>query len=335
MSNSRLLYIDVAKGVLISIVIFHHISFQANLAGIHNGCIQWNFTFLPFYASWFMPAFFIITGICSNFNRPVKSFLINNAATLIWPMVAFYVITLLLKFGSITFDNIVQDLSDGLNWFLISLFFSKLIFYFFNKIFSREICKILFLIVLSIIAIYSNDLNWLGNNWVHYRHALYLTFFIEVGYFVNKKKYWYDILLSYSWIIFLILLIGCLIVGIDVPGIAGKWISFSFLKLPLHLLMAISGSFMVLGISLRFDHFKELAFMGENSLVFYLSHTLVLGIMVRMVTAYIINPQNKIEAFGFNFLVFLGTTIGCSLVAILLKKDPFSWLIKMPIYKKC
>ena len=76
MSNPRLAYIDVAKGVLISIVIFHHISFQANMAGIHNGCIQWNFTFLPLYASWFMPAFFIITGLCSNFNRPIGSFLL-------------------------------------------------------------------------------------------------------------------------------------------------------------------------------------------------------------------------------------------------------------------
>lgn len=335
MSNSRLAYIDVSKGILISIVIFHHISFQAYMAGIHNGCIQWNFTFLPFYASWFMPAFFIITGMCSNFNRPFKSFLLNNISTLIWPMFTFYVITsLLLKVGSITLDKIIQDMSEGLNWFLISLFFSKIIFFCITKIFTSEINKILFLIILSAVAIYSNDLNFLGNNWIHHRHSLYLTFFLEIGYLVRKKKYCVGLLLSYSWIIFFILLIGCFITGIDVPGIAGKWINFSVFLLPLHLLMAITGSFMLLGFSLRFNHIKAFDYMGKNSLVFYLPHAVILGFMVRIVTAYLINPQNKIEAFGFNCVVFFSTIIVCSLLTEITKREPLSWLVKMPVNKE-
>ena len=132
MVKSRLSYIDIAKGILISIVLFHHISFQANLVGLHNGCIQWNFTFLPLYASWFMPAFFIITGYCSNFNRSFKSFALDNIATLVWPMLLFYILTSLFKVHSLSSYSIITDLSNGINWFLTALFISKFFYYFVN-----------------------------------------------------------------------------------------------------------------------------------------------------------------------------------------------------------
>lgn len=118
------------------------------------------------------------------------------------------------------------------------------------------------------------------------------------------------------------------------PGIAGQWISFSVFMLPLHLLMAITGSFMVLRFSLLFSQLKVLGFIGENSLVYYLTHAIILGLMVRIVSTYLINPQNKIEALCFNCIVFFGTIIICSIFAKLFKREAFSWLVKMPINKK-
>lgn len=328
--NNRIAYLDIAKGILTSLVVFHHIAFQANIAGINNGCIQWNFTFLPLYSSWFMPAFFIITGFCSNFLCSYKSFIKKNIATLFWPMICFYLLVSLFQIGTLTVDRVLKDLSIGINWFLVSLFFSKNIYFFLLNYVKRTRCRIICLVALSIAAIFCNDINFLNNNWLHYRHALYLTIFLEIGHFLKNNKQLFDIAIKFSWVAFFVIFFACQYLEIEVPGIAGLWINFNVYSLPLHLLMSILGSCMILGLSKQIGNCRPLEFIGINSLVFYLFHAFVLGIIVKTVVNIIIDPHNTIEAFIFNSTVFVSTIIICSLIAILLKFSIFSWIIKMP-----
>lgn len=333
MSKSRLAYIDIAKGILISIVIFHHISFQANLAGIHNGCIQWNFTFLPLYASWFMPAFFMITGYCSIFNRSIRSFVKDNIATLIWPMLVFYIFTSLFKWHTLSFHSLIVDLSNGINWFLTALFGSKLLYFFINRYVHNYIYRIAVLLFLAIFAIYCNDVNFMGYNWLHYRHAIYLTLYLGVGNLIKNSNIWYDLALRYSWMVFVVLFLLCKFMDIDVPGVAGLWINFDVLLLPLHIFMALTGSFMVIKLSWVIGSSKLLEYIGRNSLIYYLTHATVLGFVILFVTDYLLNPQNKFEALGFSCIVFSGTISICSILSLLFNSKRLFWMVRMPNIK--
>lgn len=94
MKIERYSFIDVAKGLLISLVIFFHTSPLAEANGVENEIFinlkRLNFLFSPF----FMGAFFFITGFCSNFEKKFAHYLLKDIKTLILPS-----LTLLLMGG--------------------------------------------------------------------------------------------------------------------------------------------------------------------------------------------------------------------------------------------
>lgn len=89
MKKVRLHYLDVAKGILMTCLLFHHC---ANIMGevkIQAELIEhvsaWNIIFLVF----FMQAFFTITGYCTNFDKEFKTYFITNIKTLVVPAIFF------------------------------------------------------------------------------------------------------------------------------------------------------------------------------------------------------------------------------------------------------
>lgn len=90
MLGSRLKYLDIAKGILIILVVLGHSDFQNK----------------P-YVYWFhMPAFFFISGMLHKqpTNKEVKSFLIRKTRNLLWSYLAFglLVVCVISVFDSIT-----------------------------------------------------------------------------------------------------------------------------------------------------------------------------------------------------------------------------------------
>lgn len=84
----RLSYIDVAKGLLILLVVYDHLPdmymYKLNLS---NEYIEYLDKTQWVYKLFFMLAFFCITGMCSNFNKDFKTFFISNYKSLIIPNV--------------------------------------------------------------------------------------------------------------------------------------------------------------------------------------------------------------------------------------------------------
>ena len=87
-SNQRLLYLDVAKGLLILSVILHHLlhclNKSVNCADNDVYRNTWN-AFMTFIVPFFMPCFFICSGIVSNFNKNLKDFVSSSSIMLLVP----------------------------------------------------------------------------------------------------------------------------------------------------------------------------------------------------------------------------------------------------------
>lgn len=135
-------YIDVAKGILIIMVVVGHFENLSRLYyGIENSYIQAFNNVELLWVSWFMPAFFFFTGLCSSFNKPFKDFFIANFKSIIIPGI---LITLLLKYTdnilslnfalkawSPGFKNLLFRAGTG--WFLPALFIAKVIYWKLNS----------------------------------------------------------------------------------------------------------------------------------------------------------------------------------------------------------
>ena len=93
--------IDVMKGILILLVILNHITGVALKLGMENKTVNVLHICRYLYIPFFMPAFFIITGYCSNFNKSFKAIVINGIKTLILPSVVFSILFSLIYADSL------------------------------------------------------------------------------------------------------------------------------------------------------------------------------------------------------------------------------------------
>ena len=133
--KQRISFFDVAKGLLMLMVIYGH-------------CMNWNRDVIMdkdiillqpvqnIWQSFFMPAFFVVTGMCSNFYRAFKDFVIRNFKSLLIPC---WVFTLLNPFElpNIHLVSAIKVIvlygGDSVFWFLPTLFFSKVIYWMLRK----------------------------------------------------------------------------------------------------------------------------------------------------------------------------------------------------------
>lgn len=165
--NNRLAYIDIAKGILILFVMLGHIPLCCDQIGVSSGAIHSLYELRPLYAPYYMAAFFVVSGFCSDFNISRKEFYLKLLTKLLIPSFVCAIIVKVLYFFvvgnfSLLFEWIYALAYCGPLWFVTVLFVDKVILYELLQIFSES--KILvFSIVSSIIGIVLFDMDFLAH----------------------------------------------------------------------------------------------------------------------------------------------------------------------------
>ena len=142
-SNNRIAYIDIAKGILIMLVVVGHIT---------NGDHLVTYGIKAVITTFHMPAFFVITGILTNCEKlqhtSFKTFLIAKAYRLLIPYI-FFEITgglwqmLLMGTDAVNPIGIVSGILTihchvGANWFLPTLFLAEIGIYILMNVCSKK-----------------------------------------------------------------------------------------------------------------------------------------------------------------------------------------------------
>ena len=140
--NKRIEYIDVAKGILILCLLYGHLWVYSKINGNMDCIIQTGFKTMIIYNSFFMQTFIIITGFCSSFKIDFQPFLIKNLKTLVLPAIILHAISYVFSgfiFGFKT--NIIEFicsysnwLTIGSPWFIASMFWGKILYWFIYKL---------------------------------------------------------------------------------------------------------------------------------------------------------------------------------------------------------
>ncbi len=136
--NSRIEYIDVAKGIGIFLVVYAHVLYN------------WNWIAMSI-CSYHMPFFFLLSGLFA-INKDIKfrDYLLKQFKTLLLPFFVFVVIDYVLQFAAALYTKTVNlsefianfflslsgikfTVLNGPIWFIFSLFVVKIIYYFIKK----------------------------------------------------------------------------------------------------------------------------------------------------------------------------------------------------------
>lgn len=293
--KKRIPYLDMAKGVGIVLMVAGHLfgSLQT---------IDYKPFFSPAYqfiASFHMPLFFILSGILFFMTGEEKKeggrLVLGKARTLLLPYATFSLIYMVMNVYTYLVQPELIELSflhkllvytltfHGISvlWFLPTLFFGELLFFFFRKRLSDKaliLCIFvqgLFMLLLSPVfslAIWEENLFLLGIGsllQVAARSVL-STVFLAAGYFAGRlfsgreKKTAAGFLLGAGLLIFT------------------AWLCFKnvlvdlnymvFGNIFLYMICACTGSFGVILVCRNFWEIKLLTFYGKNSLVIMATH---------------------------------------------------------------
>lgn len=317
MEKERLHYIDVAKGILIIMVVYGHIYGVLHQANIENNATNWIHQSCNLFVSFYMPAFFVITGFCSNFRKSFLLLLFQSFKTIVLPGIT---ISLLLNIRHIDHEFLCSLakkilLYGGSYWFLSSLFLAKIFYWVVinkvDKIRNQIIIGILlFIIGLVTHFVYDGPELW----W--FIHALCLAPFIGMGILLKKR----EISFIKAGIIFVTAFVITIVfahVGIlkidyfyHVPAITLMLININQTMIVSLVLLSITGSLVIFKISKYISSNRILEYLGKNSLIIYCIHVPILSILVRK---YVTNGGGLIIA-----LLFVTTIIICCAISFVL-----------------
>lgn len=318
MVKKRIPCYDVMKGILICLVILSHINYIAfcvvkipNIPIMELMINQW------WYVSFYMPAFFLITGVCSNFDKPFLPFLEQNIKTILVPGIAFdllfYTLPRIISTGVALTElgEFTQRflLFGGYFWFMTALFVSKLLYWGINKT-TTQFSKWCILLVLFVIGFIGYHYDIIPNYW-YICYSFDLVIFLAFGQLLKNHPLDNRLLTIGSFVIFVTIVLYFRKLDTSLPYVAADYHIKVWWKLPIHLILAITGSMLTLSVSRVLQKSKSLGYIGRNSMVFYLTNIFILDYLIRWSEPMLTN-RGYIFTIPFVTLLFIATIGICA-----------------------
>ena len=331
-SHPRFHWVDIAKCLLIIMVVVHHLPYVAHdYIGTDKIDVLNDVNCL--FVSYFMAAFFIITGFCTNFERDFKSFLVRNLKTIVLPG-ALFTILLAWFFNLLARDFTLSHWLDSeklkyilLNgsewWFLSALFIDKMVYWLLHRYVKNGLAiGVITLSMMTVgIYLYSREL---PEYWF-YQHALAFIPFLAFGHWLRGHKS----LLENNALAFggggIVLLLSVLTTtGVGIPYIH---LTYDMIKsvwlIPMALIYAILGSLLVFRLSQCIGKNKILEYIGGQTLVVYMFHADIENILLGKVLIFSSTLLNVIAALAVG-CVTLVVTVG---IAWIINHRYLKWMV--------
>jgi len=337
-TKGRISYLDIAKGILILFLMLHHSTpRQVGLKDYHMEAIENVDYLVVFYGPFFMAAFFLISGYCTNFEKELGAFICSSIKGIVLPAITFTIISSIV--GSIiqsSLSPIISLFSSGFwlypcgFWFFAALFEARLVLWFFARCRKKYgLSRIVLLCITFVVGFGGLLLNKRGDTPIYcsilaYQQGMFALPFLSLGYFYRNELNIRIIKISSA--IFIVLLSVLFLMDKPTP----TWTFVMSMKVhhyPLFVLLALTGSSLIVLLSRIIMYNRHLEFVGRNSLIFYSLNFIVVDICGWLLSKTPINLENPYHCYLWvTLMVFMGMSL-LTLFSILLDKKGLRCLI--------
>lgn len=322
--KERIKYLDVAKGILILLVVIGHIDLVLigwNPVVNENYYFNIHHNYAFVYTAFFMPAFFMITGMCSNFNKKLSDGIINDVKTLFIPAMIAEIAFDVIGNNMGCLHHITHFVLYGTGgWFFAALFVDKTIMRFIVKyVTNKKYLFASFLFPVFAFATYrTNDDIW------SYSQAMAMMPYLVMGHIIrpidiNKTK-------TFACIFIYIILISLLfLINTDVPIVAHSYGIYRISQIPIHLMLSVTGSIGLIGLCKIIQKAALLEYFGRNSLIVYLYHLWFLQMFVPKINDIIVKDNNIYMSSVIFFGILSLTILFCLIINTILSSRYMQW----------
>lgn len=343
MADNRLHWVDVAKGILILLVVLGHFSGISKTLGIDHSGVRdvggLNFLFTSFY----MAAFFVLTGYTSNFQKNFSVFFVSSFRSLLVPAFSFSVIYLFLLAFLFKDGSYIRSLTgfeywySGFKfyWFLNALFLSRICYWWLFHYVPSDATKGGLLYVLMIIGLYLSSLyrdapgSPISHNPFFVHHFMRMAFFLWIGQMFRKHESQISSNNLLVWgVIFVCTSVLLKAFGIRIPT-ANYTTNFDFtiLEVLKYMFFTISGSGIIIYVAKRLGRNSLLEYFGRNSLVVYVTHFCIIRYVYFYTKPMLQFSDSRIWGCFYSLCVVILTYVICYYTINMMSKRPFSWLL--------
>lgn len=327
--KERYHWVDVAKGLLIILLLVHHFSSATRRLGISSDQFWFVTCWQIIYTCFFMQAFFFLSGYCSNFSHPAKLFFTKLLKQLIIPFVCFQLIICISNtYAEYGFSlRAIYDYWLGVNgttlWFLNALIVSKIVVWCCLRINKSFLFLLFFSLILLFLAIYLKQRD-LGSNFFYFRQSLAAVFFVAFGHFIKHRQDFLEYV-RIGALVFPYLLLLMLLLNIPIPQVTAE-MQVGLLSAPIFVLVSLCGTCACIEACKIIGKFKPIEYIGRNTLVVYCLHFLVL-VPLAGVLYKVLSPSGLLMSIIYVLVLYVSVLLVCILLIELFNLKPFRWMI--------
>lgn len=328
MAAKRIEYIDIAKALLILCLLYGHMFMVARLQGFEDATHTSLVKVTRIYATFFMQAFFLITGLCSSFNKKFGQYLWNNTKTILIPGVTLVIIDRYL-YNSLPgnpFEHTptaIEWLTTGGPWFIFALFEAKLIYWAINKLAAKW--QLLIICPLAIICLALARYRF-TENYLWYQHTFMMLPYLCFGNLAKKYMDKVDVILPKVAIAGGLLLLVEYFANIPMPHLDYD-VSVSMFSFPVHVVNVFAGTFFILWVSKLIGKNTVLLSIGKGTLLIYLMNECVLKAVLQMLSP-VYDATSTVACISFYVATYvLVVAIFYILIRVVYGTKYLSWIV--------
>lgn len=324
-SKERIHWIDVAKGILILLLLIHHFTPATDYLGIDKHPFHFFYCWTIIFTCFFMQAFFFMSGYCSNFQKQARPFFYGLFKQLVVPFICFELLICIYYTRSLDMVCVYSFWikSEGTHlWFLNALLVSKIFVWCCVRITNKSKYLLLITLLLLVVAVGLKQFH-IGSDFLCVKQSLGSAFFVALGYVCKSESFLLKIRKLGDYFPYILLLL--LLFDIKIPTFMGS-MKVTLISLPVLLATTISGTMALINVCKKIESNRFLEFYGKNSIVVYCCHFISLLLLLDFFLGHF-EPAHFGERLLLIVAVYIVEVIVMGGLIWLFKYKPFCWLI--------
>ncbi len=325
--KERITYWDVARGMAMLLVIFYHVPLYIRIchpsaAELLMPHINAGTYILPF----FMPVFFVISGYFTNTAKTYWQFLWGDIKNLLLVGLGLTFISYTIQAIGVRDIGIFKGFFSNMapariadlifcNWFISAIFFARQVYYWIDRLavlIAKDrkwlywLTELLLLVGIAIVGILLEP-NAPHNAQWYYCQGLVFAIFIAFGRVlrIHSIPRWWFLAGGGVYIGLMIISRMCMISTLEYGMINT---SFTLAHWPYYMVLAITGSMLLIGIAQYIVHCFPLEFIGRHTLIFYIPQGGLMWVTGERLKTYL-QPDTPAKVWLFVMIMWVVTLV--------------------------